>query len=920
MQQFFNEMYKYLPETNTHFLELRALQNELPTKIEFIKLFNAEQGIKSFIQKHNDTYSCYFGIAARNNNKSGAKHCSYLPAIYIDIDCGNIGHKKASLLKTKEEALNFLKRVNLEPNVIVDSGNGLHVYWLFDKPLEITPDNINRGESLMKKLSGILGGDSTHDVSRIFRIPDTLNHKQNPPVRCQILTENYSTRHTLSELEQMVANHPLGKIDHKKIKEEYKYKIFGNVEVEDRSAADQSIITYLSGIGFSREDIYSIFTYYPTTGKYLERLEENKAGANAYLEHSIDNAQKYMAENSNNCATVSTVTETDPNESTTVTNDSVYFYTTRGGGVGYSFNNYSCTPPRRENLTNFTIEFDDQVKYKIDGQILSKFQGKVNLADNTTISFDNFSADCLACPAEFKKYLYNICGARVAFIGGDKHIIEAIKQHNRHTKVITVKEFGYNDSRTEYVTADMIIDKDGIKQVDTPILYDDVGNGNYLGFKTVEEIELEPLCKYIVEELLTWNEKKVILPVFAYTFLPLIYPFIRQVVKGKPYMMIKGTSGCGKTMLIELMQHFFGTFKNLESWTSTTTAIHIRGTSYKDAILAVDDLKSQNVNEYHRNQLMILLQNYSDETARNRSTKTLVVRDPRIIKSYLLISAEDLVITECSTIARCIVLNASKQERNVEKARELRQKQISFKAFTPHLIQFILSQKNSLDYCDLFTKCHNAVEKICTDNNLEGDNLPRLINNFAQLYLAWNITYSFIKKHYRGELLDKFNESFISVLEILIKDNFARIQDKKSELQLVETMWDMIEMQKLSLLDVTRYKRGGFSPDQVAGYYYLSANEKPKVVIKLSHVYRLVKQYLRTFQEEIGHSYESIKNKLIEDGKISITPSGVLSIGGESERGVYWIGDIPWERFGIVIPVSANGGTNIINLPLGNVK
>lgn len=64
------------------------------------------------------------------------------------------------------------------PTMVVDSGNGLHFYIQFDTPLDATPENIALVEGLNKEWVARRGGDSAAtDVSRILRIPHTVNWK-----------------------------------------------------------------------------------------------------------------------------------------------------------------------------------------------------------------------------------------------------------------------------------------------------------------------------------------------------------------------------------------------------------------------------------------------------------------------------------------------------------------------------------------------------------------------------------------------------------------------------------------------------------------------------------------------------------------------------------------------------------------------
>jgi len=65
-----------------------------------------------------------------------------------------------------------------KPSVCVFSGGGYQIYFKLETPIEIGGD-INKAESAKlynMQLEYLYGGDQTHDVSRIFRLPGSLNY------------------------------------------------------------------------------------------------------------------------------------------------------------------------------------------------------------------------------------------------------------------------------------------------------------------------------------------------------------------------------------------------------------------------------------------------------------------------------------------------------------------------------------------------------------------------------------------------------------------------------------------------------------------------------------------------------------------------------------------------------------------------
>jgi putative DNA primase/helicase len=142
------------------------------------------------------------------------------------------------------------------PSITVASGNGFHHYWLLDEPYliddagdpprietewEVKEDKkrpkkyfvdasgeriylTNRAlvpklspkamhlQDILKGLATTIGGDHTHDLSRILRIPGTLNRKDEkngrPPVPCTLVELDASRRYSIKQFEHLAACSP----------------------------------------------------------------------------------------------------------------------------------------------------------------------------------------------------------------------------------------------------------------------------------------------------------------------------------------------------------------------------------------------------------------------------------------------------------------------------------------------------------------------------------------------------------------------------------------------------------------------------------------------------------------------------------------------------------------------------------------
>jgi hypothetical protein len=134
-------------------------------------------------------------------------------AIWLEIDCNKEPPKG---YRSKEEGLQAVidfcdKTQTPYPNAIIDSGNGLHVYWISDKLLtkaEWLP--YAEGLHALATEHGLMHDAVTTDAARVLRVPGTSNNKQVPakPVVIKLLEADLSFA---SELKHLLAVKPTAK-------------------------------------------------------------------------------------------------------------------------------------------------------------------------------------------------------------------------------------------------------------------------------------------------------------------------------------------------------------------------------------------------------------------------------------------------------------------------------------------------------------------------------------------------------------------------------------------------------------------------------------------------------------------------------------------------------------------------------------
>jgi hypothetical protein len=934
---FFENFYK---DVNDGFLELRPFKNSKPNQSIFLPILELPNRLQGELDKLVTHCDVYFGVASRRTNRNGKKeNCSLLPAFYIDVDYGTVGHKKGSFFATKESSLQHLHSLNLNPSVIIESGHGLHVYWLLSEPLLLNQDSISKAESIMRTLQFISGGDSTQDVSRILRVPYTNNFKTSPESLAEIVYADYECRCSLIQIENMLQERGFDKIAKSLSKsDELRRWVFSvtDTPIDDRSRFDQKIITKLAADGCTEDEICAVFNYFPTSGKYMERKQSDGSSADQYLKHSIKNAHEYIVDQNiigtkekswSNYINMDALKPRYSNLSAGFKTDSSVAHTNEDKLFEDGIMDYEITDPNGENykyfgqgndcgyysrqksnsgevyyrrLTNFIIEFDKHISSINDNEPVTYLCGKIIVVNEEPVRFDYMSASLLASTQRLNEYLHSLCGVKISIEGSLRQISEAIKLHNHDVKKETAVDFGYNESFTQYQTEDLIVTADDILEVQTPILYSNEWKKNKVGFRNECDYSLDDLKAIIIDRLFLWDEYKVTLPGFAFTMLSVIYPFLKSHVHGKPYLLLTGDSGSGKTTLSRFYQNFFGDFYTLYSATSTSTAMSIAGHSMKDVLFCIDDMKLTALNtDYKRNSFMSTLQNYSDESSRNRANVNLKMRDEKEFRGLVMLNGEDMVMTEASTIARGIVIHLGKKEPKMSEARFLSEVSKQFSFYTLHFIQHLLKMKNDLDYKMILEKNVNLIRGLSIELFLDGENLPRIINNLAILKTAWDVSSAFLLTVVESSKRSELDNIFIENIKEILVDNFNRTHNLKADEKFEELLFSLVDNGTLIINDADAL--GCSSGSNSIGFYKKCDDGKIKLGINLRVAYKYVNDYLRS-EGGLGIGFESLKDRLIQNGKIKTNDTGTVTLGSRQIRGVYWVGDFPSSVLGFAIP------------------
>jgi hypothetical protein len=275
-------------------IEFRSIRGIKPN-VQINTAWSRLEDVAAIIEKQSleinkqPDWNRYFGANPRPGKKRLKEDICDVVSIWGDVDGKNFKGGKP-------EALAGLEAFPLTPNIIVDSGNGFHAYWIFKEPLlNITPETRLHVLQVVSGVGIALRGDkAVTNMDRVMRIPGSWNVKDSLfPLPCRIFQYNLDCFFSLGDFDDYrnmafkeskepragelnfegikspVSMDTLeaAKRDVKKLRVSGKIRqhiitgghLEGDRRDKTRSGRDQAIITALLSAGYDYETIKSIF-------------------------------------------------------------------------------------------------------------------------------------------------------------------------------------------------------------------------------------------------------------------------------------------------------------------------------------------------------------------------------------------------------------------------------------------------------------------------------------------------------------------------------------------------------------------------------------------------------------------------------------------------------------------------------------
>jgi len=159
----------------------------------------------------------YVGVGLSKADHGPARRCTSeeiagLGSMWTDLDLKSEAHQKP-LPPTIPDALSIIPPA-MPPSILVSTGNGVHPWWLLKEPAIFESDEerkdaarlASRWHTMLRLNSAARGWayDRLSDLSRVLRIPGTLNHKDPANLKEVTVLSVTDRRYNLSDFEEFL--------------------------------------------------------------------------------------------------------------------------------------------------------------------------------------------------------------------------------------------------------------------------------------------------------------------------------------------------------------------------------------------------------------------------------------------------------------------------------------------------------------------------------------------------------------------------------------------------------------------------------------------------------------------------------------------------------------------------------------------
>ena len=154
-------------------------------------------------EQYQEEQHVYFGVCPRESMKPDSRHIRYLVALWAGMDLTSEGYSgRHRFFFGHSQAAKAIRSFPLPPSIIVESGWGVHLYWLLKEVAQITdPAPV---EKLLRKINSYFQCNTEISLDAVLRLPGTINCKiPSHCVECRVKYINSDFCYDLKDFENL---------------------------------------------------------------------------------------------------------------------------------------------------------------------------------------------------------------------------------------------------------------------------------------------------------------------------------------------------------------------------------------------------------------------------------------------------------------------------------------------------------------------------------------------------------------------------------------------------------------------------------------------------------------------------------------------------------------------------------------------
>jgi len=150
-------------------------------------------------EQYHEDQNVFFGVCPHETMKPERGQISYMSALWAGLDFTSSGYSGANLyFSNKSQAAKAIRSFPRPPSIIVESGWGVHLYWLLKDVVPLT--SIEAAEKLLGAMNSYFLCQSKVKIDSMMRLPTTFNCRvPGELTSCFVKYINQDFRYTLED-------------------------------------------------------------------------------------------------------------------------------------------------------------------------------------------------------------------------------------------------------------------------------------------------------------------------------------------------------------------------------------------------------------------------------------------------------------------------------------------------------------------------------------------------------------------------------------------------------------------------------------------------------------------------------------------------------------------------------------------------